>query len=55
MVVLIIIGFVILFIAVIGSWMNTLTILKDLNEIKKEIGIKERKQKPFIINDLDNE
>lgn len=41
--------------ASIASWFNTQTILRDLSEIMKELGIKEEKNPSFLDRDLDHD
>lgn len=49
---------VILVLAIIGSiagWLNTRTILKELAEIKRELGIKDVRKPSIFDNDLDKD
>ncbi|WP_117170262.1 hypothetical protein [Paraliobacillus sediminis] len=53
--IIIIIAMILAIIGSIAAWINTNTILKDVSEIKKELGIKEYKIKHFIHDDDKNE
>ncbi|WP_112180392.1 hypothetical protein [Paraliobacillus zengyii] len=53
--IIIIIAMILAIIGSIKAWINTNTILEDLSEIKKELGIKENKIKHFIHEDDKNE
>jgi hypothetical protein len=53
-----IILFVILVFAIIGSilgWLNTRTILKELADIKRELGIKDVRKSSYFDKDLDKD
>lgn len=41
--------------ASIAAWINTHTILKDLSEIKDQLGIQEKWKPSFLDKDLDND
>ncbi|ESU33251.1 hypothetical protein G3A_07235 [Bacillus sp. 17376] len=43
------------FLAAIGAWLNTRIILKDLDKIKAQLGIKEERTPSVFDNDLDKE
>lgn len=55
---LIIILVIILVLAIIGSiagWLNTRTILKELADIKRELGVKDVRKPSIFDNDLDKD
>jgi len=41
--------------ASIAGWLNTRTILKELTEIKKSMGIKDKNTNSFLDDDLDRD
>ncbi len=53
--IIILIFFIISCFASIIAWLNTHTILKELSEIKRQLGIKEYSKPSIFDNDLDKD
>nr|WP_259547074.1 hypothetical protein [Heyndrickxia oleronia] len=50
-----IIAIIVAVLASIAAWLNTQIIVRELAEIKENLGIKEHKKPSFLDRDLDND